>query len=169
MRGRLAEQAATESAFPVTHSLHDPLYTSQGVLCPPHTHTPFSSRCFQINTTGNELKLLIALHVLQGAQKRPFGCSQSAHTSPAPRASQVEGGGWHPSKPAGSFHTSLRSSTHSSGTTQTGSDSSHHTHEITAVILPQAADASRRRNHNPKRAARTAGISRASGLFCRIS
>lgn len=40
MRGRLAEQAATESAFPVTHSLHDPLYTSQGVLCP-HTHTIF--------------------------------------------------------------------------------------------------------------------------------
>lgn len=34
-----------------------------------------------------------------------------------------------------------------------------HTHEITADILPQAADTGRRQN-NPKRAARTAGISR---------
>lgn len=30
-------------------------------------------------------------------------------------------------------------------------------------------DASRRQNHNAKRAARTAGISRASGLFCGIT
>lgn len=180
---RRAEQTAT--AFPVTHSLHEALYTSQGVLCATHTHThTVSLMCalfisftllFKSTQYEKELKLLIALHVLQGAKKRPFGCSQSAHTSPAPRASQVEGGGWHPSNPAGSFHTLLRSSTHQSGNHTGGkitrlvsfpvcqqvearSDLSYHTHEITADILPQTTDTSHRQSHNPKRAARTAGI-----------